>query len=530
MLRDQVNAAIQTLKNLGRPVEHWDDILVFLVTQKLDKASREALELKLGTSVTYPTYEEFNQFLNARISALETILPVTSKDRHAEANKVVKSNTLASHAATTVTFSCPAFTHLLYQCSTFSNQTPAQRVDLIRKTKRCLNCFSSKHTVKDCTNIRSCKHCHKKHHTMLHVDPITKTSNSEPDEIATTFNAESETEVATHCVAKAAAPRTTILLATARVRVLAPNGRIITARALLDQGSVATLITETLAQCLRLAKVKQQIRVTSIGEMNAAVRHSASIIITSTKGDGPAYSTSALILKSLTKYTPGRVSSTGQWTHLSDLTLADNEPMSHDAIDIIIGADLYGQLILEGVRKGSANEPVAQNTTLSWILSGPIGLTPSPSPLHSVHIHDGTVLDDLDLDIRRFWEIEEIPQKTHLNPDEIQCEEHFLSTHTRNSEGRYTVRLPFKNGPPIELGESRSGALANLYRLENRLVRQPVIETEYRDFLEEYLTLGHMEKVHDLPNVTEGSQNYYIPHHAVVVGHHEIVVRLRIYA
>ena len=47
------NKAIQALNNLGYAIEHWNDYLVFLVAQKLDKSSRKAWELKLGDTVDY---------------------------------------------------------------------------------------------------------------------------------------------------------------------------------------------------------------------------------------------------------------------------------------------------------------------------------------------------------------------------------------------------------------------------------------------------------------------------------------------
>jgi len=40
-LRDQINKAIQVLSNLGCATEHWDDWLVFVVAQKLDKSSKK---------------------------------------------------------------------------------------------------------------------------------------------------------------------------------------------------------------------------------------------------------------------------------------------------------------------------------------------------------------------------------------------------------------------------------------------------------------------------------------------------------
>ncbi|XP_071578402.1 uncharacterized protein [Temnothorax nylanderi] len=188
--------------------------------------------------------------------------------------------------------------------------------------------------------------------------------------------------------------------------------------------------------------------------------------------------------------------------------------MSSDPIDVIIGADLYGLLILDGVRKGNASEPIAQNTAFGWILSGPLAPARSLHP-DSVHTHHGTILENLDLDLRRFWEIEEVPHKTHLSPEEQQCEEHFAATQSRTPEGRYVVRLPFKTGPPIDLGESRFTALASLVRSERRLLREQNKAALYREFLDEYEKLGHMTKVNDTDSQSSHSQVYYIPHHAV---------------
>jgi len=62
ILRDQVNSAIQALRILDRVVEHWDDMLVFLVAEKLDTTTRLAWELELGNAREYPRYSEVDQF------------------------------------------------------------------------------------------------------------------------------------------------------------------------------------------------------------------------------------------------------------------------------------------------------------------------------------------------------------------------------------------------------------------------------------------------------------------------------------
>lgn len=154
------------------------------------------------------------------------------------------------------------------------------------------------------------------------------------------------------------------------------------------------------------------------------------------------------------------------WHHVADLNLADDDLLSADPIDIIIGADLYGAILLEGIRRGKPGEPIAQNTALGWIISGPAS---HPSFSSAVHTHHGAVLENLDATLRKFWEIEDRHLPISRSIEEKLCEEHFFSTHKRDQRGRYIVRLPFKPTLPEDLGESRSIALASLRRLPPKL-------------------------------------------------------------
>lgn len=99
---------------------------------------------------------------------------------------------------------------------------------------------------------------------------------------------------------------------------------------------------------------------------------------------------------------------------------------------------------------------------------------------------------DLFSQLRQFWEVEEVPVCTHLTEKEQQCEEHFQRTHQRDDNGRYIVRLPLKNGPPIDIGESKSSALYLLRKTEQRLKSNLTLAEEYHSFLREYSRLGYM--------------------------------------
>jgi len=101
--------------------------------------------------------------------------------------------------------------------------------------------------------------------------------------------------------------------------------------------------------------------------------------------------------------------------------------------------------------------------TLGWILSGPTADL-SANESNSEFMHHRVVLETLDRE--SFWKIEEVLQKAPRSLEEQQCEKHFRATHSQTSKGRYVVRLPFRNGSPISLGDSHSTVLSNFYCME----------------------------------------------------------------
>ncbi|XP_076660479.1 uncharacterized protein LOC143363835 [Halictus rubicundus] len=505
-LRDKANTAIQALRNLGRPVDTWDDLLVFLIVARLDRSSRKAWELQLGASTDYPTYAELEKFLESRIRALDALQPIS---------KQAKRN-VSSHAATSNRLSCPLCKteHRLNACTQFKSKTVSQRFDFVKGDRRCLNCFSQKHAVSACPSKYSCQQCGRRHHSLLHFDSTPNNSTvSQASPSSSDQPPFAQTTVASHVSSPPVFATQRILLATAWVKVSSAAGRSELVRALLDQGSATTLMTESLAQRLRVQRRRVSVSISGIGNRETTARHAATIQISPTNGTGPTLSTTTLVLRSLTRYVPERCERTISWPHIRNLALADKKPMSSDPIQIIIGADLYGFILLDGLRTGSIHEPIAQNSIFGWFLSGPAGsMTSTSSPV--VPSYHCTPSDPLESELRRFWEIEEIPNTSRYTEEEEQCENHFRTTHTRDPSGRYMVRLPFRRAHPIDIGNSYRIAHRMLTRLETRLRSNPPLFDEYDAFLREYLNLGHMRKVP--PSLQDGPQTVYIPHHAVI--------------
>ena len=119
----------------------------------------------------------------------------------------------------------------------------------------------------------------------------------------------------------------------------------------------------------------------------------------------------------------------------SDICLADPHFFKPDSIDLILGADVYGQVLRSGLRQFPPSLLVAQDTALGWIVSGsihsevPRRAVPSPSISHSVMhcVSD----DDLQEVLQRFWAVEKaaLPSKK-LNPEDEACKQLFVNTHS----------------------------------------------------------------------------------------------------
>ncbi|XP_029054455.2 uncharacterized protein LOC114881764 [Osmia bicornis bicornis] len=231
----------------------------------------------------------------------------------------------------------------------------------------------------------------------------------------------------------------------------------------------------------------------------------------------------ALVMKSLTSYNANSFKLNVNWKHLTDLPLADSHPGNNENFDLLIGANEYGKIVLDGIVKGPPESPIAQRTVFGWVLSGSCAVP--TGTLHStVKIHHVELLDTLQLELKRFWELEETPSKPVLTRDQTNCEIHFANTHRRLSDGRYEVRLPFKKDPATTIGDTASIARRIFKTIEARVTKNPELYREYQAFLREYLDLGHMSQIGE----TESLEGKVFISHLPVLRRESQTTKLRV--
>ncbi|XP_023243264.1 uncharacterized protein LOC111641355 [Centruroides sculpturatus] len=172
--------------------------------------------------------------------------------------------------------------------------------------------------------------------------------------------------------------------------------------------------------------------------------------------------------------------------------------------------NVFLSLINENLIKHGLGCPFALSSKLGWIISGKVTFE-SHEPNRVVVNYSCISTDEL---VRSFWELENIPSSQLLSTEEKLCEIQFEKNVWRDDHGQYYVALPFKPDRKA-LGNARVAALRRLYSLERRLATMPDIYNQYRQFMQEYLSLGHMEIIS--PNCRDlENQHYSIPHYYII--------------
>lgn len=378
--------------------------------------------------------------------------------------------------------------------------TGPQRLAEVNRLRLCLNCMGRDHFAADCRSNKNCLLCNKRHHTLLHdtesITAPTSTVVATCTPAAIKSGPSSSTTpvqpVQSHHAGSIPPHGGAALLATTLVVFESPMGSCVQVRALLDQGSEVSCVSEAVAKLLRLSRSKVDIPVAGMGATRICCAEAkVQLRLRSSNDENFSLSFDALVLRKVTGSIPSRHLRNQDWPHLKGLPLSDPWYYQSRRIDLLLGADIYAAILQDDVRHGPAGSPVAQRSRLGCVLSGHVAdqLSSTTSTLQPISL--------------------QVHHQHRLCQE--ACEHHFATTHSRDREDRYIVRLPLKEPQP-NLGDSRRTALQMLLRQERRLNRTPEIASQYHRFVREYVELGHAEQC---PPSSDGPVQYFLPHHAV---------------
>lgn len=505
------------LRNLGIDIDASDYLIIYLMTQKLDVGSRKKWEEKMSVYEDLPKFDEFEQFLFSRYKSLEFL------DTDFKGKRSINRAHFASSVNTEII--CPFCNgnHKIINCKQFAKETFESRSNFVQTQGLCYNCLGSNHSIKYCRQNTTCRICRRRHHSLLHPKLVSNTavieSSSHEENFIDKVESTEPTElnnIATHFSKELVS--TQVLLATALVKAQTRSGANQLLRVLLDQGSQASFISESAVQLLGLKKSANKSVISGVGgdKNSFSSEFVVTVHISSRIDPSCKFGVQAIVLSKITSLMPLEKIPIINWPELKEITLADPEYHTPNKIDILLGADIYSQVLREGLIQGPPGYPVVQNTKFGWILSGQVSTANNIIRCHHVISSFESQADDNAL-LKQFWEIETvIPNpKVILSEEEQRCEDLFKTTTYRDENGRYVVKIPFRNNnPQCQYGNSKELSLKRFKYLENKFQKNNDLKKRYSEVIHEYIELGHMELV---PNNNEKtSPTCYLPHHAVV--------------
>ncbi|XP_075157710.1 uncharacterized protein LOC142230976 [Haematobia irritans] len=505
---DTVSAVRGSLLSLGSEADVMNAILVHLVLNKVDADTKQNYDEKQEYK-SLPSWDCCYDVLSLRCQFLESH---GKRTEFGEKAKLVKPKQNFNRTAHTFVNSnpncvyCNSTDHYLQTCSSFSAIAVPDRFNFVKRGGLCINCLRKGHMVSKCPSKSRCRFCNSTHHSVLHIfspdnsgqSTISNTTTVQPS----TSNQNPVSLVARSC--KRA------IIPTAVVLIKDYCGTFQPVRALLDSGSELNFISEETAKRLRLKFRPYSQEVSGIGEVRTRIKFTVSATIKS-RISSFQWSSTFAVTPTIASVQPGEYIYTSNWKIPTDIPLADPLFFKPQHIDILLSAEVFFDLLLDGRISLGYGMPNLTNTVFGYIVGG-IASTGQARSNFTCNLMVNSLEVDLDKTLKKFWEVEEYEKNPNmLSEEEAACENHFVENVKLDFDGRVVVRLPFKENPKC-LGDSFEAARKRFLSLERRLDRDLQLKSMYKEFMDEYLSLGHMS----LYNQPLCGTYYIIPHHCVL--------------
>lgn len=511
-----VRQTLAALSNLGAKVQDWDPILMCIFIRKIDIHMAQSYQLERDSKAE-PKVDNFIGYLEKRALAMENAEP--ARDKPATAPKSVNAVTKEKQGC----HYCKSNDHKVYTCKTFKILPSADRISFAKNKGLCNICLNI-HPGKCRFHFR-CNECKKSHHSLLHHNEV----KPEPVVMLSGDNTNS------------------VLIPTARIKLYAKDGREVHIKAILDSASQASLITSKAIKVLGLTPMRENTSIIGVTNNKSQIQYSVPLEIHSLKSPFKT-EINCHVVNTITCNLPQTMVDQSSIKIPPGIQLADEEYYKPSEINMLIGADVFFQVLqptltpkaatqpplAEQQRQPARQEPPPEgqqppraglkgeqgtvnivNTKFGHIVAG--GL-PSQNEVNKI-VSLVCTKCDVDSSIAKFWETEKVPEifKEHI-PEQELVEDNFQSNF-QLSNNRFQVDLPLK--VPIgevndTLGESFDLALYRFLNLEKKLQKNIHLQTEYHKFIHQYVELGHAHFVNFESINFNKDPVYFLPHHAVI--------------
>nr|XP_029722497.1 uncharacterized protein LOC115263335 [Aedes albopictus] len=383
-LVEKFEANVKVLKQLGERIEHWDLLLIRLLSTRLDPTTRRDWE-DFATTKPAVTFKDLTGFIQRRVTVLQSLQPKIIDAQSPILPKKPAQRSVSSHGANQLhPRKCAICSdhHPLYLCESFSKLSLEEKQAEVRRLQLCHNCLRTGHLSKDCSSSFNCRKCRGRHHTQLcssdsptssesPSSPSHSSNSTEPPSTsASPLISASATFSETISCAAAGTTQKTVLLATALIDIIDDEGNKHTARALLDSGSECCFVSEQFAQRIKARRRKINLPISGIGQSAA---HAKTKFVSRIMSRVNEYSTNLefIVLPKVTVDLPATSIDTSYWDMPPGIKLADPTFDTTTPVDVVIGAEVFFEIFrVPGRIPLGNNLPELVNSVLGWVVCG----------------------------------------------------------------------------------------------------------------------------------------------------------------
>ena len=402
--------------------------------------------------------------------------------------------------------------HRHEDCSRVDNKE--KRKELLRKYSRCFKCLRKGHLARNCNVKVTCSVCKGEHHASLcDQEKVSESKPKGPEvvgeeskvKVNTTLIVSPKDSVINKCSSKVALQTALAML------VGRKSGRV---RVLLDSGSQKTFVTVRAAKAFGCEVVRAEnlsIGTFGQGASGSELRNVVRLNLKSLVGK-ETVSVEAYVVPEITVVKNQHLEVEREhYAHLKDLWLSDVCKSSEDLeVDVLVGADYLWLLQKDCIRRGKPGEPVAIDTVLGWVVSGPIGSPDVEEPVTALAHFVSAEVRNSGVDISKFWDLESIGIKDQSSDVHESVISDLMFTGTR-----YSVGLPWReNHDPLPTNYDLS--FKRMKGQIKRLSKDPVLLAEYDRIIKTQEEEGIIEKVKPTDTINPETKIHYVPHQAVV--------------
>ncbi|XP_028416894.1 uncharacterized protein LOC114541114 [Dendronephthya gigantea] len=209
-----------------------------------------------------------------------------------------------------------------------------------------------------------------------------------------------------------------------------------------------------------------------------------------------------------------------EYKHLEGIWFSDVSKSEDELeVDVLIGADYLWSFQTGTTKRGKSGEPVAIETELGWVLSGPLRVQDieRAEPVQVNFVAQRLSSEDsLESNVQKLWSFEGLGIS-----EEDKVHEEFLDEISFTGS-RYSVKLPWKESHK-KLPDNYANSLSRMKGQLRRLRKEPALLAEYDSIIRDQVERGIVEPVSALEKV---ERVHYLPHQAVFAGRH-ILIRFR---